>query len=61
MVGGGADRFQNAGRPLRIPEAPRHLFGEQLGRHCATGFDDGKYVRMMFRTTLEGEAPVMAA
>ena len=26
-----------------------------------TGYDESKYVRMMHRTTLEGEAPLMAA
>lgn len=37
------------------------LWDNRCTLHCATGFDDSKYVRMMFRTTLEGEPPVMAA
>ena len=30
------------------------LWDNRCTLHCATGFDDSKYVRMMFRTTLEG-------
>lgn len=37
------------------------LWDNRCTLHCATGFDDAKYVRMMFRTTLEGETPLMAA
>ncbi|MBL8701863.1 MAG: TauD/TfdA family dioxygenase [Alphaproteobacteria bacterium] len=37
------------------------LWDNRCTLHCATGFDDSKYVRMMFRTTLEGEPPIMAA
>lgn len=37
------------------------LWDNRCTLHCATGFDDSKYVRMMFRTTLEGETPLMAA
>lgn len=37
------------------------LWDNRCTLHCATGFDDTKYVRMMFRTTLEGETPLMAA
>jgi putative 2-oxoglutarate oxygenase len=36
------------------------LWDNRCTQHCATGFDDEKYVRTMYRTTLEGEAPVMA-
>ena len=37
------------------------LWDNRCTQHCATGFDDKKYVRTMYRTTLEGEVPVMAA
>lgn len=37
------------------------LWDNRCTLHSATGFDDTKYVRMMFRTTLEGETPLMAA
>jgi taurine dioxygenase len=36
------------------------LWDNRCTQHCATGFDDEKYIRTMYRTTLEGEAPVMA-
>ncbi len=36
------------------------LWDNRCTQHCATGFDDAKYVRTMHRTTLEGELPVMA-
>lgn len=36
------------------------LWDNRCTQHCATGFDDEKYVRIMHRTTLEGEAPEMA-
>lgn len=36
------------------------LWDNRCTQHCATGFDDTKYVRTMHRTTLEGEVPVMA-
>lgn len=36
------------------------LWDNRCTQHCATGFDDAKYVRTMYRTTLEGETPVMA-
>jgi len=36
------------------------LWDNRCTQHCATGFDDNKYVRTMLRTTLEGETPVMA-
>lgn len=36
------------------------LWDNRCTQHCATGFDDEKYVRTMYRTTLEGEAPLMA-
>jgi alpha-ketoglutarate-dependent taurine dioxygenase len=37
------------------------LWDNRCTLHCATGYDESKYVRMMHRTTLEGEAPLMAA
>ena len=36
------------------------LWDNRCTQHCATGFDDEKYIRTMYRTTLEGEAPIMA-
>jgi putative 2-oxoglutarate oxygenase len=37
------------------------LWDNRCTQHCATPFDDGTYRRRMYRTTLEGEVPVMAA
>lgn len=37
------------------------LWDNRCTQHCATGFDDEKHVRTMYRTTLEGEAPLMAS
>lgn len=37
------------------------LWDNRCTQHRATGFDDEKYIRTMYRTTLEGEAPLMAA
>jgi alpha-ketoglutarate-dependent taurine dioxygenase len=36
------------------------LWDNRCTQHCATGFDETKYVRRMHRCTLEGEVPVMA-
>lgn len=36
------------------------LWDNRCTQHCATGFDDTRYVRTMYRTTLEGEEPLMA-
>ena len=36
------------------------LWDNRCAQHCATPFDDAKYVRLMQRTTLEGDAPIMA-
>jgi len=36
------------------------LWDNRCTQHCATEFDDEKYIRRMHRTTLEGEAPLMA-
>jgi taurine dioxygenase len=36
------------------------LWDNRCTQHCATGFDDAAYVRTMYRTTLEGDEPVMA-
>lgn len=37
------------------------LWDNRCTQHCATGFDDEKYIRTMYRTTLEGDTPLMAA
>jgi alpha-ketoglutarate-dependent taurine dioxygenase len=36
------------------------LWDNRCTQHCATSFDESRYVRLMHRTTLEGEPPVMA-
>ena len=36
------------------------LWDNRCTQHSATGFDESRYVRLMHRTTLEGDAPVMA-
>jgi len=36
------------------------LWDNRCTQHCATLFDESRYVRLMHRTTLEGTAPVMA-
>jgi len=36
------------------------LWDNRCTQHCATGFDDERYVRRMHRTTLEGEVPILA-
>ena len=36
------------------------LWDNRCVQHCATPFDDSKYQRLMHRTTLEGETPIMA-
>jgi taurine dioxygenase len=36
------------------------LWDNRCTQHCATGFDDEKHVRVMYRTTLEGDVPQMA-
>jgi alpha-ketoglutarate-dependent taurine dioxygenase len=36
------------------------LWDNRCTQHCATGFDDEKYIRTMYRTTLEGEEPIMS-
>ena len=36
------------------------LWDNRCTQHCATGFDESRYVRLMHRTTLEGDPPVMA-
>jgi alpha-ketoglutarate-dependent taurine dioxygenase len=36
------------------------LWDNRCTQHCATGFDDERHVRIMYRTTLEGDVPVMA-
>jgi taurine dioxygenase/putative 2-oxoglutarate oxygenase len=36
------------------------LWDNRCVQHCATPFDDAKYQRLMHRTTLEGEPPIMA-
>jgi taurine dioxygenase/putative 2-oxoglutarate oxygenase len=37
------------------------LWDNRCTLHCATGFDESRFTRTMYRTTLEGEAPLMAA
>jgi alpha-ketoglutarate-dependent taurine dioxygenase len=36
------------------------LWDNRCTQHCATPFDDARYTRLMHRTTLEGDAPIMA-
>jgi putative 2-oxoglutarate oxygenase len=36
------------------------LWDNRCTQHSATGFDEERYTRLMHRTTLEGEAPIMA-
>ena len=36
------------------------LWDNRCTQHSATGFDESRYARLMHRTTLEGDAPVMA-
>ena len=36
------------------------LWDNRCAQHCATPFDDAKYQRLMQRTTIEGEVPMMA-
>jgi taurine dioxygenase len=36
------------------------LWDNRCTQHCATPFDEGRYTRLMHRTTLEGDAPIMA-
>ncbi len=36
------------------------LWDNRCTQHCATAFDESRHVRLMHRTTLEGDAPVMA-
>ena len=36
------------------------LWDNRCTQHCATPFDDSKYRRLMHRTTLEGEKPILA-
>ncbi len=36
------------------------LWDNRCTQHCATPFDDATYRRLMHRTTIEGEAPLMA-
>ena len=37
------------------------LWDNRCTQHCATPFDESRYVRHMYRTTLDGETPVMAS
>jgi taurine dioxygenase len=36
------------------------LWDNRCTQHCATPFDEARYTRLMHRTTLEGDAPIMA-
>jgi taurine dioxygenase len=44
----------------RWREGDAVLWDNRCTQHCATGFDESRHVRLMHRTTLEGDAPVMA-
>jgi alpha-ketoglutarate-dependent taurine dioxygenase len=44
----------------RWREGDAVLWDNRCTQHCATGFDESRYVRLMHRTTLEGDTPVMA-
>jgi alpha-ketoglutarate-dependent taurine dioxygenase len=44
----------------RWREGDAILWDNRCTQHSATGFDESRYVRLMHRTTLEGDAPVMA-
>jgi putative 2-oxoglutarate oxygenase len=44
----------------RWREGDAVLWDNRCAQHCATPFDEARYVRLMHRTTLEGEPPVMA-
>jgi taurine dioxygenase/putative 2-oxoglutarate oxygenase len=52
------ERFQYRHR-WRVGDAL--LWDNRCMLHCATGFDDARFVRKMYRTTLEGDVPQMAA
>jgi taurine dioxygenase len=45
----------------RWREGDAVLWDNRCAQHCATPFDDEKYRRHMHRTTIEGEAPLMAS
>jgi taurine dioxygenase len=36
------------------------LWDNRCTQHCATPFDEARYTRLMLRTTLEGDVPIMA-
>jgi taurine dioxygenase len=36
------------------------LWDNRCTQHCATPFDEARFTRLMHRTTLEGDAPIMA-
>jgi len=36
------------------------LWDNRCTQHCATPFDEARYTRLMHRTTIEGDAPIMA-
>jgi alpha-ketoglutarate-dependent taurine dioxygenase len=36
------------------------LWDNRCTQHCATPFDEARYTRLMHRTTIEGEVPIMA-
>jgi alpha-ketoglutarate-dependent taurine dioxygenase len=44
----------------RWREGDAVLWDNRCTQHCATAFDEARYVRLMHRTTLEGTPPVMA-
>ena len=44
----------------RWREGDAILWDNRCTQHCATPFEEACYTRLMHRTTLEGEAPLMA-
>ena len=44
----------------RWREGDAVLWDNRCTQHCATPFDEARYVRLMHRTTLEGTPPIMA-
>src|SRR5215469_6729952 len=44
----------------RWRDADAVLWDNRCTQHCATPFDEARYTRLMHRTTLEGDAPIMA-
>ena len=49
---------ENQRRPA--PDRDAILWHTRCPQHSATPFDESRFTRLMYRTTLEGEPPVMA-